>query len=66
MAARTSRMPFVVHLRDLVEVEALGRAGYELMVRVVLPRADGVIANSRATLESARPSGARAASDRRE
>ena len=55
LAARTSRVPFVVHLRDLVEVEALGRAGYELMVRVVLPRADGVIANSRATLESARP-----------
>ena len=55
LAARTSRVPFIVHLRDLVEVEALGRAGYELMVRVVLPRADGVIANSRATLESARP-----------
>lgn len=55
LAARASRVPFVVHLRDLVEVEALGRAGYELMARVVLPRADGVIANSRATLESARP-----------
>lgn len=55
LAARTSRKPFVVHLRDLVEVEALGRSGYELMVRVVLPRADGVIANSRATLDSARP-----------
>ena len=55
LAARTSRVPFIVHLRDLVVVEALGRAGYELMVRVVLPRADGVIANSRATLESARP-----------
>ena len=55
LAARISRVPFVVHLRDLVEVDALGRAGYELMVRVVLPRADGVIANSRATLESARP-----------
>ncbi len=54
LAARTSRVPFVVHLRDLVEVEALGRAGYELMVRVVLPRADGVIANSGATLDSAR------------
>ncbi|GAA1762446.1 glycosyltransferase [Agromyces humatus] len=55
LAARTSRVPFVVHLRDLVDVEALGRAGCELMVRVVLPRADGVIANSGATLESARP-----------
>lgn len=55
IAARTSRKPFVVHLRDLVEPEALGRIGCALMARVVLPRADGVIANSRATLESARP-----------
>lgn len=54
LAARWSRTPFVVHLRDLVEPEALGRAGCALMVRVVLPRTDGVIANSRATLESAR------------
>lgn len=55
LAARWSRKPFVVHLRDLVEPEALGRSGHALMVRVVLPRADGVIANSRATLDSARP-----------
>ncbi|GAA1799038.1 glycosyltransferase [Agromyces neolithicus] len=54
-AARTARVPFVVHLRDLVDDEALGRVGCALMARVVLPRADGVIANSRATLESARP-----------
>lgn len=53
LALRGSRRPFVVHVRDLVEPEALGRSGHELMVRVVLPRADGVIANSRATLESA-------------
>ena len=46
--------PLVVHLRDLVDPEALGRSGHTLMVRVVLPRADGVIANSHATLESAR------------
>ena len=49
-----SRKPFVVHLRDLVDPGALGRSGHSLMVRVVLPRADGVIANSHATLESAR------------
>ncbi|WP_448006658.1 glycosyltransferase [Agromyces bauzanensis] len=55
LALRWSRKPFVVHLRDLVEPDALGRSGHALMVRVVLPRADGVIANSRATLESARP-----------
>ncbi len=55
IAARASRKPLVVHLRDLVDPEALGRTGHALMTRVVLPRADGVIANSRATLESARP-----------
>lgn len=55
VAVRWSRKPFVVHLRDLVDAEALGRAGHALMVRVVLPRADGVIANSHVTLESARP-----------
>lgn len=55
LAAGVSRTPFVVHLRDLVEVEALGRFGYALMVRAVLPRADGIVANSRTTLETARP-----------
>jgi glycosyltransferase involved in cell wall biosynthesis len=55
LAARASRTPFVVHLRDLVDVEALGRFGHALMVRLVLPRADGVVANSRATLETALP-----------
>lgn len=55
LAVRATRKAFVVHLRDLVEPGALGRAGHALMVRVVLPRADGVVANSRATLESARP-----------
>jgi glycosyltransferase involved in cell wall biosynthesis len=55
LAARTSRLPFVVHLRDLVEPESLGRFGYEMMTRVALPRANGVVANSRATLDSARP-----------
>jgi glycosyltransferase involved in cell wall biosynthesis len=53
LATRWPHKPFVVHLRDLVEPEALGRAGHALMVRVVLPRADGVIANSHATLASA-------------
>lgn len=55
IAVRGSRTPFVVHLRDLVDRESLGAGGHALMTRVVLPRADGVIANSRATLESARP-----------
>ncbi|WES63889.1 glycosyltransferase [Microbacter sp. GSS18] len=55
LAALTSRRPLVVHLRDMVEPEALGGFGFALMSRVALRRADGVIANSRATLESARP-----------
>ncbi|WP_353827040.1 glycosyltransferase [Agromyces sp. SYSU T0242] len=55
LAARLGRTPFVVHLRDRVEPEALGGAGHAIMTRVVLPRADGVIANSRATLVTAQP-----------
>jgi glycosyltransferase involved in cell wall biosynthesis len=55
LAACSSRVRFVVHLRDIVTPEALGRFGYEIMTRVALRRADGVVANSRATLESARP-----------
>ena len=55
LAVCGSRKPFVVHLRDLVERESLGGFGYRLMTDLVLPRADGVIANSRTTLESARP-----------
>lgn len=55
LAAVTSRTPFVVHLRDTVDAHSLGRVGSEMMSRVVLPRADGVIANSRATLATAAP-----------
>lgn len=55
LAAWTSRAPLVVHLRDLVDTEALGGVGRALMTRIVLPRASGVIANSHATLDSARP-----------
>jgi glycosyltransferase involved in cell wall biosynthesis len=53
MAARTRNVPFVVHLRDMTDPEALGRFGFATMTRLVLPRADGVVANSRATLASA-------------
>lgn len=55
LAAWSSPVPFVVHLRDMVHPEALGRVGFETMRRVVLTRADGVIADTRATLESAAP-----------
>jgi glycosyltransferase involved in cell wall biosynthesis len=55
LAVRGSRKPFVVHLRDTVDAAALGNAGYSLMSRLVLPRADGVVANSRMTLQTALP-----------
>jgi glycosyltransferase involved in cell wall biosynthesis len=55
LAAWTSRVPFIVHLRDMAHPEALGRGGFEVLRRVVLSRADGVIADTHATLDSARP-----------
>ena len=55
LAARSSRVPFVIHLRDFVDVDSLGRFGFAMMSRVALRRADGVVANSRATLASAMP-----------
>ena len=55
LAARTSRQPFVVHIRDMIDAEALGRAGHLLMTRLILPRADGVIADTHPPLDSARP-----------
>jgi glycosyltransferase involved in cell wall biosynthesis len=55
LAARSSRVPLVIHLRDFVDVDSLGRFGFAMMSRVSLPRADGVVANSDATLASARP-----------
>ncbi|MDF2664438.1 MAG: hypothetical protein K0R81_288 [Microbacterium sp.] len=44
------RKPFVVHIRDLISSDAIGSAAALLMRRLVLPRATGVIANSRASL----------------
>lgn len=55
IAARFSRVPFVVHLRDMTDREALGRTGHFLMRRVILPRADGVISDTHPPLDSARP-----------
>ncbi|CAN3700970.1 D-inositol-3-phosphate glycosyltransferase [Microbacterium sp. MM2322] len=46
--------PFVVHIRDLIRSEAIGSAAALLMRRLVLPRAAGVIANSRASLDTAK------------
>ncbi|MFC4139879.1 MULTISPECIES: glycosyltransferase family 4 protein [unclassified Microbacterium] len=55
LALTGSRRPLVVHLRDRIDVESLGGFGHRLMTRIVLPRADGVIANSQATLATAAP-----------
>lgn len=55
IAAWASRVPFVVHLRDMVDPEALGGFGFRLMSRIVLRRADGVVADTEETLASARP-----------
>lgn len=54
-ACRGTRARLVVHLRDLVDAESLGRTGLRLFTSVALRRADGVIANSQATLDSALP-----------
>lgn len=43
----------VLHLRDMASAESLGSVGFLLYSRLALRRADGVIANSRSTLESA-------------
>jgi glycosyltransferase involved in cell wall biosynthesis len=55
LAARLSRVPFVVHVRDMVDPEALGGFGHLVMTRFVLPRADGVVSDTRASLDSALP-----------
>jgi glycosyltransferase involved in cell wall biosynthesis len=53
LACWFSRKRLVIHLRDIVTVESLGRIGFALFTRVALRRANGVIANSGATLASA-------------
>lgn len=55
IAARFSRVPFVVHVRDMTDRDALGRTGHFLMTRVILPRADGIISDTHPPLDSARP-----------
>jgi len=50
LTASVLRLPFVVHLRDAVSPEALGPGGYAAMTRLVLPRAAGLVTNSRYTL----------------
>lgn len=45
----------VVHVRDIIEPEAIGNLATTLMRNFVLPRVTGIIANSRASLASVRP-----------
>jgi glycosyltransferase involved in cell wall biosynthesis len=55
LAGRGRGAPLVVHVRDQVAAESLGRFGLEAFTRLGLRRADGVVANSRSTLASAEP-----------
>ena len=55
LAARLSRTPFVVHVRDMADAEALGTVGAAIMQRIALPRADGVVADTQRALDSALP-----------
>lgn len=55
LACVGTRKRLVVHLRDMVDAQALGRVGEIGFRRLVLRRASGVIANSYATLATATP-----------
>lgn len=55
LAALTSGKPFVAHVRDMAEKDAVGAVGAAIMRRVVLPRADGVVADTERALQSAVP-----------
>lgn len=51
----SKQKPLVLHLRDMITPDALGRPSYEAFRRIALPRASGIIANSEATLASVTP-----------
>ncbi|MFF0989069.1 glycosyltransferase [Kocuria nitroreducens] len=55
IACLGSGRPFVVHLRDMVTPESLGKVGAWIYSRVVLPKANAVISNSESTLATAKP-----------
>ena len=54
LALLGSPVPLVVHLRDRVDAEALGRFGYSAFRSVVARRATAFIANSESTADSVR------------
>lgn len=53
--ARLTSRALVLHVRDAVTVESLGRLGYSVFTRVALRAASGVVANSDYTLSTAAP-----------
>jgi len=55
VAGLITRKPVVVHIRDLVQPEAIGGLATTLLRRIVLPRAAGIVANSRASLATVTP-----------
>ena len=55
LALRGTRTPLVVHLRDRMEADAIGRFGLLAFRLLVAPRAAGYIANSAATASTVRP-----------
>lgn len=55
IAAAVLRKPTVVHIRDLIEPDAVGAVATKLMRQLVLPRASAVIANSSASLALVEP-----------
>lgn len=55
MACWFTDKPLVVHLRDMVDTASLGKVGEALFRKFVLPRADAVVGNSKATLSTALP-----------
>lgn len=55
IACRLRRKPLVVHLRDEVSPDSLGRLGFEALRLLALRRSNAVVANSSYTLSSAMP-----------
>lgn len=54
LACWASRKKLVVHLRDRIEPDAIGKFGYIAFSRIVVPRAQALIANSASTAETVR------------
>src|SRR5690606_26965766 len=55
LAVLGTKKALVVHLRDRMEPDAIGRFGYIAFSRVVVPLASGFIANSASTADVIRP-----------